>query len=68
MNKYKLLEVLNMKAGGEFREEIKNYYKKEIEMKLKKISEYLLSDNIELLDTLLSELDAVIIELEEVEK
>lgn len=64
MNKYKLLEVLNNKAGGEFREEIKKYYQKEIDKKLTLLANYSLTDNIELLDTLLSELDAVIVELE----
>ena len=68
MNKYILLEILNMKAGGDFRHEIKDYYKKEIDKKLTLITQYSLSDNLELLDSLLSELDAVLVELEEVEK
>ena len=68
MNKYKLLEVLNQKAGGEFRQEIKNYYKKEIDKKLTLLAQHSLSDNIELLDSLLTELDTVILDLEETEK
>ena len=68
MNKYKLLEVLNEKAGGEFREEIKKYYQKEIDKKLTLLANYSLSDNIELLDSMLSELDSVLVELEEVGK
>ena len=68
MNKYKLLAVLNEKAGGEFREQIKDYYKKEIESQLTIISQYLSSNNLELLDDLVSELDAVIVELEGVNK
>lgn len=68
MNKYKLLEILNEKAGGEFRQEIKEYYKKEIDKKLTLLVNYSLSDNLELLDTLLSELDTVLVELEEVKK
>lgn len=68
MNKYKLLEILNEKAGGEFREEIKDYYKKEIDKKLALLAQYSLSDNIELLDSMLSELDAALVELEEVKK
>lgn len=68
MNKYKLLEILNKKAGGEFRESIKDYYKTEIDKKLTLLAQYSLSDNLELLDSMLSELDAVLVELEEVEK
>ena len=67
MNKYKLLEVLNDKAGGEFRSEIKKYYKKEIDKKLTLLANYSLSDNLELLDSILSELDVVLVELEEVQ-
>ena len=68
MNKYKLLEILNNKAGGTFREEIKDYYKKEIDKKLKLLASYSLSDNIDFLDSLSGELDIVIMDLEEVEK
>ena len=68
MNKYKLLEILNEKAGGEFRQQIKDYYQKEIDKKLTLLTNYSLSDNLELLDSLLSELDSVIVELEEEQK
>ena len=68
MNKYKLLEVLNKKAGGAFREEIKEYYRKEIDKKLTLLANYSLSDDIDFLDSLSGELDIVIMNLEEVNK